>query len=61
MHIETIVKAQIDQAIKKEFEEDGNARKLMTNKINDFLFNRKNENAYDSEFDIEKIFEENNK
>jgi hypothetical protein len=61
LHIETIVKAQIDQAIKEEFKEDGNARKLIKNETNIFLSNRKNENAYDGEFDIEKIFKENNK
>jgi len=61
LHIKTMVEAQIDQAIKEEFKEDGNARKLIKYETNIFLSNRKNENAYDGEFDIEKIFKENNK
>jgi hypothetical protein len=61
LHIKTMVEVQIDQAIKEEFKEDGNARKLIKNETNIFLSNRKNENAYDGEFDIEKIFKENNK
>ena len=62
LHIETMVKAQIDQTIKKEFEEGGEGRKIILKQVNNFLENRSkgfDNNISDKESDVEKLFNEN--